>query len=339
MTIETNGQPQDEGDCPPPPTNPNCDPHLIDEVACKASGVAAQAAYNATYQPLLDKAKVDYDATRKDYRAKRHDAMLQVQDMRHQIKHLIERIRCQIEQKRVWRCLDEAFCEIVEELECCDTSDGCCAEECEFDVECAEALDCQLVEKLIVDYQRQTDNAKDCFNRLVGEPAALEKRVAAAKDAIAKINAALGDDPAKTDLKRVYAQAIVAKREIDRIWGGFDQTHDFVDCLCRALTCWTKGCAAVSVLTGVKAVCDCHDKAGTARCEHLKSNTVDEVLAMYDKLCPQRETCDDAPQPEPKDCDDEPEHPDHPKHGNCGGDGEEHFEECEHCGHRHPRHD
>ena len=51
------------------------------------------------------------------------------------------------------------------------------------------------------------------------------------------------------------------------------------------LTWWTKG-AAVSVLTGAKAVAEREQAAQEAHCEHLRTNTVDEILAMYDELCP-----------------------------------------------------
>jgi hypothetical protein len=335
MTTETPQGTDATSDCPPPPpTASGCDPQLVEDMACKASGVAAQAAYNATYQALLATARQDYDKTRTEYRSKRHDAMLQVQDMRHQIKHLIERIKCLIEQKRVWRCLDDAYCKIVEELKCCDTATGCCADECEFDVDDVESVDCDQLVQLIADYQRQTDKAKDCFGKLVLEPAALVQRLADAKAAIDAINAALGADPATTDLKKVYVQAIVAKRDIDRIWNGFDQTHDFVDCLCRALTCWTKGCAAVSVLTGAKAVCDCKQKAKAAHCDRLKTNTVDEILAMYDKLCPPHDDCED----------DVGSDTDHDDNSSCDDDGNEDNDDgdeldvCDECGHRHPPH-
>lgn len=319
MTTETPRERKGEDGCPPPPEHdPNCDPKLIDDLTCKASGVAAQAAYNATYQKELDKAKADYDTTRKDYRTKRHDGFLQVQDMRHQIKHLIERIKCLIEQRRVWKCLDDAFCEVLKELKCCKTPEGCCVEECAFNVDDLDELDYAALLKRIADYQLEADGAKACFTALVGEPAALAKRIVAAKSAIDAINAALSADPATTDLKRVYAQALVANRDIERIWGGFDQTHDFVECLCLALTCWTKGVAAVSVLVGAKAVAECRQKAKEDRCTHLRTNTVDEILATYDKLCPKSGPC---PEPE-KPCPD-PDHDD---------------SECDDPGHHHHHH-
>lgn len=334
---QDSGENGDEEGCQPPPET-GCDTGVVDEVACKAKGVAAEAAYNATYAESLAAAKTAYDTTRKDYRAKRQEAMLTVQDLRNQIKHLLERIRCLIEQKRVWKCLDKAFCEIVEELRNCPDLIGCCVGECTFDSSCTDLEYDELVARL-TSYQQQADAAKACFDRLVGEPAALTARVAAAKDAVNQITTALAADPATTDLKRVYAQALVADRDIDRIWGGFDQIHDFVDCLCRALTCWTQACEAVSALTGCKAVAECKRDAEAEHCAKLKSEPVEEILAAYDRLCP-KPSCEERPEPSPEpctededDCHDEDCHHKHDHGCDCGC-----HHDCGCSGHHHRRH-
>ncbi|MGH3883163.1 MAG: hypothetical protein ACRDRC_07145 [Pseudonocardiaceae bacterium] len=279
---------------PPDPGHDDCDPHLIDCLKCTAMGVAAQAAYNAATQPDIDAARTTYDQARTAYRAQRSDHALEVQDLRHQIKHLVERIKCLIKQRHVVTCIDEAYETVVAQLEECGGPWGCCADdECDFDTACDDLADAELddriaaYQKIIEKYQAHIDRARDCFARLSAEPTALAARVVAAKAAIDRVNAALAADPATTDLKRVYAEALVAKRDLDRIWNGFDDTNAFVDCLCRALTCWTKGWAAVSVLTGKKAVAECENAARTKRCDDLGTKTVEEILAIYDKICGQ----------------------------------------------------
>lgn len=313
----------------------DCKPHLIDCLKCKTQGIAAQAAYNTATQPDLDAAQTAYTATRKDYRAKRADVTLQVQDMRHQIKHLVERIRCLIQQEHVVDCLDDAWCDIARELDACSEPVGCCADglECDFDVsgdewdcdpdathaECVSDAEYTALVAKITAYQDHVDKAKACFNSLVGEPAALVARVAAVKAEVDAINAALTADPATTDLKKVYAQALVARRHIRLIWNGFDQSKDFVACLCRALTCWSTGSAAVSLLTGKRAFEDCKRAAAAAQCDELKTNTVDEILARYEKCCPPPE-CDDSKPvdpdcpPEDEDGSEDPHHHHHHKH-------------------------
>ncbi|MGH3440049.1 MAG: hypothetical protein ACREQ5_01330 [Candidatus Dormibacteria bacterium] len=271
----------------------DCDPHLIDVLTCKAQGVAAQAAYNLTYEADLHNAQSAYDTTRKDYRTKRHLAALQVQEMRHQIKRLIGQIKCLIKQERVVDCLDEAWARIQEQLEDCGGARGCCADEdCDFDVD-VDDLDYRSLDHRIGKYQHRANDAKDCFNNLVKEPSALDDRVIKYKGEIDDVNVALSADPATTDLKTVYAKALVARRHIELVWNGFDETNDFVECLCRALTCWTKGCAAVSVLTGEKAVRDCKRDAHVKHCETLKTSTVDEILGLYDKICAPHILCED----------------------------------------------
>jgi hypothetical protein len=287
-------------DCRPQRPEDGCDPSSIDELRCRASGVAAQAAYNATYQNDLVAAQKDYDTARKAYREARHEAALAVQDMKHQIKHLLERIKCLIEQDRVVRCLDDAYTEVSGQLDCCEGPTGCCVEDVEYDADPPKRYS-KLVRR-IERYQREVDRAKACFATLVAEPAALKQRVADAKAAIDKVNAALAEDPAKVDLKRVYAQALVAQRAVSRIWNGFADTTAFVDCLCRALTSWSTGAEAVSVLTGAKAVQECIREAAKAWCDALRANPVDEILAGYDRLCPSQK----PPKPEePEECEDD----------------------------------
>lgn len=297
--------PDEPGYEPPDPDHEDCDPHLIDCLKCAAVGVAAQAAYNAATQPDIETARTGYDTARTAYRTQRTEHALQVQDLRHQIKHLVERIKCLIKQQRVVTCIDEAYCTVVDQLEECGGPWGCCADdECDFDTDrtdLPEDLDDRIAayQKLIDEYQTHIDRARACFTQLSGEPAALAARVAAANAAIARINAALAADPAATDLKQVYADALVTKRDLDRIWNGFGDVNAFVDCLCRALTCWTKGWAAVSVLTGKKAVAECERDARKKRCDDLRTKTVEEILAVYEKICGQPE----CPEPvEEEDC-------------------------------------
>jgi hypothetical protein len=338
---ETSNGPQHRG-------RGKCKPHLIDCLKCKADGIASQAAYVAATTPDLETAQTNYDATRKDYRAKRRDVALQVQDMRHQIKHLVERVRCSIKQGKVVECLNEAWSCIAQELDDCGGHVGCCADslDCDFDITGAD-WDCdpdmphqeymsdqdyrQLADT-INRYQHRVDKAKKCFNDLLGEPAALVQRVAKAKAEIDAINAALGADPAGTDLKQVYAQALVARRHIRVIWHGFDEAKDFVECLCHALTCWSTGANAIAVLTGKRAFEDCKRKAREQHCDDLQTNTVEEILALYDKICPRSDCTDNGKDHHGDNDDDGHRHP-------CGchkhGDRDDHDHDRDH-GHRHP---
>jgi hypothetical protein len=299
----------------------DCKPHLIDCLKCKADGIAAQAAYNAATTPDLETAQAAYDSTRKDYRSKRRDVSLQVQDMWHQVKHLVERVRCSIKQEKVVECLNEAWGRIAQDLDTCAGPCGCCADaiDCDFDVTGAGDWDCdpdrphedylsdeeyQELVRTITHYQARVDKAKQCFTDLLAEPAALVQRVQDVKAEIDAINTALAADPAVTDLKMVYSQALVARRHIRLVWNGFDETKDFVECLCRALTCWSTGANAISLLTGKQAFEDCKRAASKKRCDDLQTNTVEEILALYDKICPRSECAEEG----------NPEDPDHVRH-------------------------
>jgi hypothetical protein len=325
-----------------------CDPDLIDALTCEAEGIAAQAAYNAGSQPELRKAAADHATARSAYRAARTAAMPEVQDLRHRVEQLVERIRCLIKNDETVRCLDRAYRRICRQLDKCGTTGGCCsAENCNVDKTCPDDYD-ELVSR-IEEYKGRLQREKDCFTMLIAEPAALTVRVAAVKTEIDAITVDLGKDPATGGLEKLYVSGLVARRHLDEVWNGFDRTKDFLDCLCRALTCWTKTSDAVSVLTGCKAVKDCQEKARRKHCEDLATKTVEEVLFEYERLCG-----DDSCKDDDESSDDgdghggydgdhgEHEHGEHGEHGehdgdddgeNDSGDGDD--GDCG-CGHGHP---
>lgn len=272
-----------------------CDPEIVDCLKCKAEGTQAEADYNAVHLPDLSTARTTYDTARTAYRDARHAVALDVQDMRHQAKHLIERIKCLIKQEHVVRCLDEAYDKVKDQLEKCGYATGCCLDDdCEFDVDiscvAADEVD-DVLTTWIADYQRRADAAKACFDDLVLEPGRLTTRVGDLKIEVAAITTDLGGDPATTDLKDLYARALVARRHVHEVWLGFEDTSDFVDCLCRALMVWSRGCSAIAVLTGEQAVRRCHETARESRCAYLRDHTAQEILAVYDKICSHLHRC------------------------------------------------
>lgn len=284
----------DQPDCPPPPPETSgCEPG-VDDLKCVAAGDRAKAAYHDTFEKDLTQAKIDYETTRKAYRTEQHDGAAIVQGLENEIRHLVERIKCQIEQKRVWRCLDDAFCAVRDELKCCPTAGLCCEDPCEFPLKDIENKTLAELAALIERYQERTDAAKKCFTDLLGEPAALKARVEAAKAEVASVTTALGGDPATIDLKRLYARALVVQWQIEIVWGPFGQVQKFVDCLCQALTCWTQGGHAVYQLTGARAVAECKEQTKKDRCDTLRTETVEQVLAAYDRLCGNSECKDEA---------------------------------------------
>ncbi len=285
-----------------------CDTTLIDKLKCKAAGVAAEAAYNAEYQDKVTAAKTEFTEIRNKYRTTRTEVALDVQDMRHQVKRAIDRIKCLIKQERVVECLDEAWCDVRDALDEC-WSGGCCVKEpdCQFDTSDPPSDETEL-KKLIAEYVEKAAKAEACFKQLSEEPAALAQRVRDRKADLDAVQTMIGGDAATTDLKRLYAMALVLQYRLWRVWNGFKETKDFVDCLCRALTCWTEGSAAIAVLKGKLAVEECEDKADQDRCAALAANPVDEILTVYDKKCCEDPCPDDEDEDEDEDecsCDDD----------------------------------
>jgi hypothetical protein len=279
------GENPEEPDCPPPPPETSgCEPG-VDDLRCVAAGDKAKAAYHDTFEAALTQAKVDYEATRKAYRAEQHDATSAVEKLEHDSCRQVERIKCKIEQRRIWKCLDDAFCAVLDELKCCPHPDSGCDEPCDYPLDDIEQKTVAELSVLIKTYQDRTDAAQQSFTALLGEPAALKARVEARRTEVDAITTDLENDKVPVDLKRLYARALVAQWQIKQVWGPFGHTQRFVDCLCQTLTCWTKGCEAVYKLTGALAVAQCQEQAKLDRCEKLRTETVEQVLAAYDRMC------------------------------------------------------
>ena len=309
----------------------DCDPDLIDDLACQAEGIQAQATYNNQTQAELKTASASYITTRSAYRTARAAAAVEVQDLRHQVGQYADSIRCQIKQRRVVECLDQAFERICHRLEECGIPGGCCStDDCDYNKSRPDSY-AELVSR-IADYQDRLEREKACFNALVAEATALPQRVADAKKEISDIDTALKGDPATLDLKRQYAAALVAQRHLrwDMIWYGFRHTQDYIDCLCRALTCWTKANDAISVLTGYQAVMDCREKAREKCCDDLHTKTVDEVLLDYERICCSDRRKDD----DGESGDDSDDDNDSDNDNDNGSDSDDDDSPCR-CGHHH----
>ena len=113
--------------------------------------------------------------------------------------------------------------------------------------------------------------------------AALPARVKALQDEIEAIAKAAADgswEPAK-----LYAAVLVARRHRKDVWRGFADVNEYMECLCRALTCMIKGHAAIGELTRQAAVNQCYRESWKAACKYLEDNTVAEVLAEYLRVC------------------------------------------------------
>jgi len=273
-------------DCRPTVPAGRCDPSsAIDERKCRDVGLSAQLAYSAEHDQQLQDAKSSYDLARIGYREKRHDAALAVQVMKHDVKHLIERIKCLIGQDHVTSHLDAAFAQVCRQLDCCEGEGGCCVPETDFKVPLEGQHDGKKLASRIERYKAVIAKTQECFDTLAGEPAALEARVAAVRASLDEIPNALRADG--VDLKKQYATALIANRKLTRVWNGFDNTTEYVDCLCQALTTWSKGVDAVSQLVGMEAVRKCTRESADAWCTTLLTGEgpVAEVLSVYDRLC------------------------------------------------------
>jgi hypothetical protein len=372
-----------------------CEPGVLEEIACRATGIEAQAEYNKVHAQALKDAQVAYAGARARYAKARHDAAPLVAKARKDLDVPIERIRCQLEEDDR-ECLERAFAHVVHRLERCGAHQGCCCDDLD-DVEDSHPDDVPGRRAML---ERTVAEATECFHRLIAEPGeaappgggtgtgteggtsaaagaagtgtpAVTAAVpgvpglsgspgapAAAATAVATPAASTSADggdrdgdeddgweavvplpervtalqaeihaiasaPENSDPAELYAAALVAERHLDTVWHGFGNVNDYVDCLCRSLTCMVKGHAAISILVRKDAVHYCYRDAWRKACKRLEKETAAEVVAEYLRICTGEDPC--APD---DDCHDHDHHDhdhhdhDHHDHGERPGYGD-----------------
>jgi hypothetical protein len=270
-----------------PAPEPACDVGALDDLTCEAAGVTSRADYTKSKEADLQRRRTAFDGARTGYGSARTAASADVAELRHRLAQLREQLRCRLAGE-VIECLERAWEEVQEELRACGMVEpGCClpqAEQCEFDTDFDGRSDQELQARK-AGWERRVQAAEECFDALVLEPAALTKRVADLKLEVDGLSAEAAD-PKTTDVKHAYARLLWDQRRLDDIWLGFRHANDYIDCICRSLTCSVRGNQAIAVLVGEQAVRACREAAVTARCDLLRTHVVDEILAVYLKVCP-----------------------------------------------------
>jgi hypothetical protein len=107
-------------------------------------------------------------AARAAYNTARSAAEPLVADARRQLEDLEDRVRCQLDDDDV-ECIDRAFGRVVERLNRCGHSRGCCCDEdCDYDDEVRDCDPDDVPGRLAV-IEHRTEEAAECFWSLIGE--------------------------------------------------------------------------------------------------------------------------------------------------------------------------
>lgn len=268
---------------PRPQPCAGCDTSGLDALACEAEGIKKQAEVTAAAAAAVGQRRQKYDAARDLYTHAREDAEKTVGMSKTLVGQLRDRLKCMLDDDRVVERMARAFERIRDRVEDCGRGSGCCADDdCEFDLDVAEVSLGELHWRL-ADAQDHITRAEKCFDDLAGEPEQLTKRVGDAKGALVKISEDLGKDPKGTALHRLYAGFVIAEQQLDDAYRGFAGANDYMDCLCRALTCELRAWRARAVFEAAIAVAECRSKAEEERCGALVKNPVGELLAEFEK--------------------------------------------------------
>jgi hypothetical protein len=351
-----------------PGHNRCCEPGVLEEIACRATGIEKQAAYNAEHAQELKDAQHAYAAARARYSKARHDATPLVAKARRDLDELVDRIRCQLDPDDL-ECLERAFAHVVKRLNRCGVHVGRCCEDC--DIDDVEDCDPDDVPGRRARLERQVAEATACFARLIAEPGEpapppdggtastasgpgdggsttsggavvptagtissgaaarggsataatpststattaaataatpsggttgagasaggehavpLPQRVADLRAEIDAIAKALAEGSAEAT--ELYAAVLVARRHLDTVWQGFGNVNEYMECLCRSLTCRVTGHGAISVLVRKEAVHECYRDSWRKACKRLADETAAEVMAEYLRICSEDE--------------------------------------------------
>jgi hypothetical protein len=264
----------------------DCDPSALDDLKCEAEGIRVRNELTQADAGKLNESRQKYDDARNAYATARSAAAQNVRDIREQVNHAVDQLECLIKSDHIVDCLKQAHDAVQHRIDECPGSSGCCVGECEYRTDDVTTIEVEELYARQAEADRLTKKAEECFNLLITEPTDLDARIKKLKTEVGEITTQMGGDPKKVDFSHLYARALVAKQALKDIWRGFEHTNDYVDCLCRALTCWLKGRHALAIFGGEIAVRKCRDDAAADQCKRLQEHTVDEVLAEYLKICP-----------------------------------------------------
>ncbi|MFF0014122.1 hypothetical protein [Streptomyces sp. NPDC005374] len=262
----------------------DCDPSGLDTLKCDAEGIKKQAEVTTEAAAKIAERRTRYDVARAKYTQAHEGAAKVVEESGVQLNQLLERLKCTIDDDRVVARLRRAHQAVQTKLDECGGAAGCCADDdCDFDTDVSDVPLSELNARR-ADAARHTAQAEKCFDDLIGEPEELTKRTTAIKEELAKISEAMGKGEQGPALVRLYARLLVVKQWIDDVWRGFAGSNDYVNCLCKALTCSLKGWQALAIIEGAIATAECREKSAEERCTELRHSLVEELLAEYSKL-------------------------------------------------------
>lgn len=274
----------------------DCDLGEIESLACSAERFQKQADIAKESLAQMQDFKTKFATARSDYQKVRDAVMPDVDWSRSQLDELLETLRCKLSDEKE-QCLEDALEKVAEAVKKCSTT-GCCAGPCEFSSEVGEGESVAQLTGRIDQYKRDVAVSTECFDTLITEQTALKERVARIRKTVTELAAELCAEGSH-DHARLYARALVAQWELRtaQLWRGFPTVNDYVDCLCRSLTCTLSGWEAIAVLEGIRVERDCKARAAATACQRKRDQMDDEVYCEYVRTCGDQED-DGCPEPE-----------------------------------------
>jgi hypothetical protein len=268
---------------------PTCDLSELDALGCEADRITAQAAATAEGLKVLEPHRKEFDAARKVYTDARTAAQKDVDAAKAALDPLLQDLICRLSREKK-ECLDQAWDDVRQQLLQCLPPIGCPKLDCDFDTSVSTDSDHRdtlaSLKARVQGFRQRAKEIDDVFVALVGEPAALKARAADYRAQAEALAANAAKDTERKDTANWYAQALVLRWRLGRVWMGYQAVAAYVDCLCNVLTCLLKAWKAIAVLEGIAAERACGEKREKDRCALLDAGTVADILAK----CPDQPT-------------------------------------------------
>ena len=268
-----------------------CDLDEIDALTCKAKKIQKQAEVTTESLETLDARRADFKAAKDAYTAAWAAAKADVDAATAKLTPLRKELACRLpEQSR--QCLVEVWEKVKAEIHECTGEQGCRRFDCDFNESVTEADTEATLSGRISELRQKAEELDSYFGDLVKEQTKLPANAAAAKKLVDTLATDAAADTGAKDSLKLYARAVVAEWTIANVWDGFTSIQNYLDCLCQVLTCLLKVWKAIVALEGARAERKCGDERKQERCDTLRTDPVDEILARYAKECAHR---DDKP--------------------------------------------
>jgi chromosome segregation ATPase len=263
----------------------DCDLEEIDSLTCTARKIERQAAVTTESLEVLKPRQEKFEAAKEAYTKAWNTAKADVDAATKKLEQLRKDIGCRLSAEAK-ECLEKQWEKVKAEIAACGgAKPGCREFDCTFDDTVKEGETQASLAGRIQVLRQQGAELAAYFDVLIERQTELPEAAADAKTKVETLASEAAADTEDKETLKLYARAIVLQWVLASVWAGFATIQDYLDCLCKTLTCLLKAWKAIVNLEGEKAERKCKEEAEEKRCKALRDDPVEVLLARYAEHC------------------------------------------------------